>query len=89
MQCPVVPAVGAVFLASYLARNRLVRRADLVSHMVHRLVPSNLCPDDDDFILWNPNGFVTLWTKVHAQRDTALRSLEPELRIGLMIVEFP
>ena len=67
VQCPVVPAVRAVFLASHLARNRLVRRADLVSHMVHKLIPSNLCPDDDDFILWNPNGFVTLWTKIHAQ----------------------
>jgi len=67
VQCPVVPAVRAVFLASHLARNRLVRRADLVSHMVHKLVPSYLCPDDDDLILWNPDGFVTLGTKIHAQ----------------------
>ncbi len=67
VQGPVVPAVGAVLLASDLARNCLVRRADFVSHMILKPVPSDLCPDDGDFILWEPDWLVTLRTKIHAQ----------------------
>jgi len=66
VQGPIVPAVGAVFLAPNLARDCLVGRADLVNHVILKLVPSYLCPDDDDLILWNPDGFVTLGTKIHA-----------------------
>ena len=66
VQGPIVPTVRAVFLAPNLARDCLVGRADLVSHVILKLVPSYLCPDDDDLILWNPDGFVTLGTKIHA-----------------------
>lgn len=72
MQPPIVSTVRAIFLAANLADNRLISRADLVSHMVLGLVPADLCPDDFDFFLGNPDGLMALWTDIHAQLDRLL-----------------
>jgi len=56
-----------MFLASNLANHRLVGRAELVSHVILKPVPPNLSRYDDDFVLWDPDGPVTFWTKIHAQ----------------------
>ncbi len=67
VQLSVVAAVRAVLLAPHLADNRLVGGADLVGHVVHKPVASNLGPDDLDLFLWNPDRLVTLRTDIHAQ----------------------
>lgn len=74
MQCLVVPTVSAVLLASHMALDALACRADFVSHVILKPVPSNLCPDYDNLILRNPDRFATPWTKIHAQSDQLIEA---------------
>ena len=86
VQCFVVSTVSAVVLASHLALDTLTYRAHFVSHVILKPVSTNLCPDYDNFFLWNPDGLVTLGTNVHAQPDQPIGTQ----RLGkceLMIVE--
>ncbi len=64
-----MPAVSAIFLASHLAKHRLVDRANLVSHVILKPVPPELGPDDDDFFLGNLDGLATLRTDIHVDWD--------------------